>query len=289
MEKDKLKEYINNSEIRVFGKELKLCLSKELAEKYDKGIYTNEINKIYKNILKIKKIGIKYPATANPIFYIYIVPDENFRELLNYPEYLKTSGGGKPVMCYHLDGFNYAYGLSQNMLEVKAKEYTNIDREVNDIHELAHLIHSMFYKKNRFLSEGFAEAVPLYTLDYETKFEDYKNYLKTLNSDQIFSAKELIEKEKDATYGTEPQNNKTCSYRLSYLSSYLFVKVILEKIGEKYKLNRIESTQKFLEILKNSNYINKWLIYELADILDIDREILFNKNILQLELIKKVL
>ena len=230
-QKDKLKEYISNSEIRIFSKELKICLSKELAIKYDKGIYKNEINKIYRNILKINNnLGIKYPANASPIFYVYIVPDENFKELLNYPEYLKTSGGGKPVPSYHLDGFNYAYGLSQNMLENKSEEYINIDREVNDIHELAHLIHSMFFKKNRFISEGFAEAVPLYTLGYENKFEEYKQYLKLLSPEEIYSARELIEKEKNSTYGTEPRNNKSCSYNQSYISSYLFVKIILETI-----------------------------------------------------------
>lgn len=31
----------------------------------------------------------------------------------------KKTGGGKPVNCYDLDGFNYAYGLSQKLLENK--------------------------------------------------------------------------------------------------------------------------------------------------------------------------
>ena len=42
-EKDSLKKYIFNSEIRVFSKEIKVRLSKDLAIKYDKGLYKNAL------------------------------------------------------------------------------------------------------------------------------------------------------------------------------------------------------------------------------------------------------
>ena len=47
-QKDKLREYISNSEIRVFSDNIKVRLSKELASKYDNGSYYNYLKDIQK-------------------------------------------------------------------------------------------------------------------------------------------------------------------------------------------------------------------------------------------------
>ena len=82
---DKLKEYIKFSELRVVNKSLKVRLSDELAKKYDSGAYENSIRWFEKYIDQIEKLGFQYPGSAHPVFYVYIVPDENFVELLQYP------------------------------------------------------------------------------------------------------------------------------------------------------------------------------------------------------------
>lgn len=48
---------------------------------------------------------------------IYI--HRNFIKLLSVPLLFTKDqkGGGRPVKCYDLDGFNLAYGVSQNLLE----------------------------------------------------------------------------------------------------------------------------------------------------------------------------
>lgn len=113
----------------------------------------------------INTLEIKYPGNANPVFYIYIVPDDNYSKLLKIPStFDKGKGGGKPVRCYDLDGFNSAYGLSQNMLENKLDKDKNISRIENKIHELSHIIHSQFFLINQTICEGFAEALPLFAL-----------------------------------------------------------------------------------------------------------------------------
>lgn len=58
--------------------------------------------------------------------------------------YDNGKGIGKSVKCYDLDGFNSAYGLSQNMLENRPKEISSISLIVNEINELAHIINSQF-------------------------------------------------------------------------------------------------------------------------------------------------
>jgi hypothetical protein len=126
---------------------------------------------------QINHLCLQYPANANPIFYVYLVPDEDFIDLLQYPHKTRR-GGGKPVSSYDINGFNSAYGLSQNMFENTYDEEPSISRTVNDIHELTHLVHSQFFNKNRFISEGFAETLPLYSMDYERKFDEHRSILK---------------------------------------------------------------------------------------------------------------
>ena len=116
----------------------------------------------------INTLNIQYPGNAKPILYVYIVPDENYAKLLRIPNYYNTgNGGGKPVTCYDLDGFNAAYGISQNMAEDKVFETFNISKLENELHELSHIIHSEFFSTNPticvnndpFLSDA-AHAVP---------------------------------------------------------------------------------------------------------------------------------
>lgn len=289
-EKNKLKEYIKNSELRVFNKDIKVRLSKELAIKYDKGYYNEYLNNISKYIKMIKKLNIKYPGNAKPVLYVYIVPDNNYRELLGIPEkYDNGKGGGKPVMCYDLDGFSSAYGLSQNILENKNKE-TDISKVENEIHELSHIVHSQFFNKNLIISEGFAEALPLYGLNMEKDFTEHKNALLNLEEEQILSVQEILKLEKDGTFGIETiLQNKTCSFRISYISSYLFVRGCMEIIAKKFDLKKEDAVQRFLEIVRESECINEWLIFDIADALDLSRKELLNGKQIELEVLKSLL
>ena len=87
-EKDSLREYIESSELRIFSKEIKVRLSKELALKYDRGCYNNYLESIQMYLNMINTLEIKYPGNANPVLYIYIVPDDNYSKLLKYLQLL---------------------------------------------------------------------------------------------------------------------------------------------------------------------------------------------------------
>ena len=270
-QEDKLVKYIEESELRVFSKSIKIRLSKELAIKYDKGCFTNELNNIQKCFDKLKTLNIKYPGNANPIFYVYIVPMKNYAELLRIPKIFDNGkGGGKPVRCIDLDGFNDAYGISENLLEDRD---SNISMMVNQIHELTHIINSQFCQKNQSIHEGFAEAIPLYVLDMEDKFKDHKESLIKLKEKDIYSMQELLNSEKNHTYGEKALlPNKSCSFRLSYISSYLFVRGCISKIQKNRNCSKIDAVQKFLEILKCSNCTNEWLIYDIANAINLDKD-----------------
>ncbi len=284
---NKLKEYIDKTELLIIDDDFRVRLSNELLEKYNQGLYNKGLTQMLDHIKQIKELEIKYPAKANPIFYIYIVPDNNFRELLNFPSYRNYKGGGKPVPSYDLDGFNNAYGVSNNMLENKKEQ--NIMQIVNNIHELAHLVHSMFFNENRLLSEGFAEALPLYTMDYESLFDEHREMLKTLTEEQILSAQQLIELADNNNFNIGAIiPNKSCAFDFSYISSYLFVRGCLETIASKFNINRVQATQKFLEIQHQSQCTHQWLIYDMANAIGIPQEELLNGKEMQINVIKKL-
>lgn len=290
-EKDPLRKYIETSELRVYSDKIKVRLSKALAEKYDAGCYKNALAKFDRCLNMIEDLGITYPGNAHPILYIYIVPDEKYVEYLNFPKkFVRGVGGGRPVNCYDIDGFNRAYGTSQNKLENDSADDYPISRMVNDIHELTHLANSQFFPfKNSIIDEGLAEAVPLFVIGLEEKFHDYKEALFNLDESKVFSAKEIIESECDGSYGTESLfPGRSCSFRLSYISSYLFVRDCLESLVKKENLTRVQALEKFLKIIRYSEYVNEYLIFDIANALEISKEELLYGKALQMDVLKSI-
>ena len=289
-QKDVLREYIKKSELRLFSDKIKVRLSKDLALKYDQGHYQNYLKNIQKCFDMINTLNIQYPGNAKPILYVYIVPDENYAKLLKIPNYYNTgNSGGKPVTCYDLDGFNAAYGISQNMAEDKVFETFNISKLENELHELSHIIHSEFFSTNPTICEGFAETLPLYALDLEEKFESHRNAITGLNEKQIYSVQELLNSEKDGTFGKNSIfPNYSCSFNLSYISSYLFVRSCVEEFLKKYNLSKEKSIQYFLEFIKQSTYRDEWLIFDIANALNFPQKELLNGKQMQLKLLKSL-
>ena len=123
-------------------------------------------------------------------------------------------------------------------------------------------------------------------MDYEKIFDQHKKLLKELKKEQILSAQELITIDENNKFNDKPLvDNTSCSFELSYISSYLFVRGCLEKIGEKFDMNKIESTQKFLEIVKQSRCWNQWLVFDIANEIGISQEELLNGKDIQFNII----
>ena len=286
-QKDILREYISKSELRVFSEKIKVRLSKELAEKYDNGSYRNYLSNMQKCIDMIDTLDIQYPGNAYPVLYVYIVPDDRYSDLLRVPKIFdKGTGSGKPVCCYDLDGFNSAYGLSQNLLENRPEEETRVSRIENEIHELSHIVHSQFFSMHQTICEGFAETLPLYALGFEEIFDEHRNTIIKLDENQILSAQELLNSEKKGTYGAEAVlPNRSCSFRFSYISSYLLVRGCVETIAEKNGFSKAQAIQYFLEIVKQSNCTNEWLIYDIANAIGIPQDDLLNDKQLQMKVL----
>ena len=278
--KSALREYIDDSQTRVIiDGVFHARMSSMIAEKFDSGLYDLALQEHANCIKELQTLDIKYPANAKPIFYIYIVPDEDFIELLQYP-YKNLKSGGKPVASYDIDGFNSAYGTSQNLLTGDDKN--TITRHVNRIHEYAHLIQHQFAFCSKLFGEGFAELIPWYALEYESKVPEHLTAMKSL--EKIYTANELI----SSVEFSDRIEGKTCSFQPSYISSYLWSRAVVEQIRSKFNLSRKQAIQKFLEYYAFSGVRQQFFVIELANFIGMDAEKLLNSNEYQNAVLKQI-
>ncbi len=272
-QKNLLREYIQNSCLRTFKNIIYVRLSEDLAKNYDNWLCDIYLNSMYDYYNQLLSLNLKLPYNSHPNLYIYIVPIENYWELLSYPKrYYKWTGGWRSVKCYDLDWYRDAYGVTQNLC-INYPENPNISEIVRNIHELAHIICNQFAYKSTSFSEGLADSLPLYILDYEKQFNEHRDAILSLKQEDIFTVSELFFSEKDDSFWTTSiYPNKTCSFRYSYISSYLFIRWLLETITELKGLSKIWALQYFLEFLKNSSYGHEWLILDICDDLWLDAD-----------------
>ena len=283
-----LKSYLEDTLLINVNEFFAVRISSPLKDSLDHEILNEAINEMGKIAFDLGNLNLQFPSNKKPKFYAYIVPNENFKDYLDFPKQLNANGGGKPVKCFEEDGLKRAYGMSANRLQ----GFVNppIIRHINHIHEFAHLIQSEFFIKGRLLGEGFADAFCFYTLGYENVCPLYNQTICQLKSEEIFSANMLMEFDRDGSFDFKGNSlqNKSCSFRLSYISSYLFVRACMEKIAEINNCDRLEATQKFLDMMLNINSFGFNMLFEIALKLGFDKDIFINTNQEQLKLIKNI-
>lgn len=264
--KDLLREYIKYSNLRIFKEIIRIRLSDDLLKNYDDWLYNNYLNSMYNSYQQLLSLNLKQPCNGIPNLYIYIVPDDNYSELLSYHDkYDKWIGWAKIVKCYDLDWYIQAHGVSQNLC-LNYPENPLVSSKVNNIHELFHIICCQFANKWSTISEWLAESVPLYILNYENSFNRHKDAILSLAQEDIFTVTELFFSEKDNSFWTTSiGENRTCHFRYSYISSYLFVRWLLETITEIKWFSKVWALQYLLEFLKNSKNTYDWLIIDICN------------------------
>lgn len=282
-----LENYIKDTSIVNISNSFKIRMNNEELNDYNNHLYDIRIKAMKERIDKIKSLDIKYPYNSNPTFYLYIVPKENFRELLDFPSYIKSEWGGKPVRSFDIDGFKDAYAQSNNIL--LWNHPVSINEDANSVHELAHLVHGMFFNNTKFLCEGFADAITFYILDYEEEVDGYKELLLNIKEEDILNANQLIEAEDNNTFNSIPLvPNKWCSFSKYYISSYLFVRSCIEKIEKDKGLTKKEALQELLNIMYNNHSIKQNQVFRIADELNIDKDTLLNSIELQIKTLNNI-
>ena len=179
-----------------------------------------------------------------------------------------------------MDGFDSAYGSSQNILA--SDKPVSIEQHVNNIHEYAHLVQHQFRFGNQMLCEGFAELVPWYVMGYESKSQNHLSALRSM--ERIYTANELLEK----VSFSDKIPNKTCSFQPSYMSSYLWVRAVVEHIRVKYNLSRADAVQRFLELYRDIKSIKQLFVIKLAKEIGMNADKLLNSTEYQIAMVKQI-
>lgn len=278
MNYDALRDYIEKSELRKVNNNFRMRMSPEIATKYDSGAYKTAIDEHAGCINELLKLKPQDILGKQPIFYTYLVPDNRLVELLNYPYPRKR--GGRPVDCFDSDGLNTAYGATQNTFVMLEKP--SVMSHINNIHEYAHLIQGQLNPhKHVMFHEGFAEIVPWYILDYESKCPEH---VMAVADTDVYSANELLTNVdfRDVVDG------RICSFQKSYISSYVFVRALVEKIQSKYGLNKIEAVKMYLKVYAENNNDNQWLVVDFAKKLGLDADKLLGTTEYQKETLQKM-
>ena len=110
-----------------------------------------------------------------------------------------------------------------------------------------------------------------------------------MDESQILTAREMLDSERKGNFGEEAiLTNRTCSFRLSYISAYLLVRGCIETIVEKSKISKAQAIQQFLEILKQSDYINEWLFWDIADTIGIPKDVLLDGKEIQMKALNSI-
>jgi hypothetical protein len=263
-----LREYVARSELRVVSDDFRVCLSPELAKKYDNGAYDARMKEHRTCIEEIKALGIRYPAGAKPIFYLYIVP-KGAGQLLLMPAGM--TAGGRSAPCFFPDGFPYAYGETEVILLGKGTSL-----KIGSIHEWAHVVCSLFYSgESAWLSEGIAELFPYYLLNYEGRDAEHLDLIKNLKEHEILNAQTLL-----TEFYDHVDFSKRCQLANSYCSAYLFVRGIVRFIEKKENCDKITAVQKLMLAARGSAFRNEFFVYDIADFIGISwDELLYGKSL----------
>lgn len=273
-----LQDYLKNSELRIVNDNFRIRMSPDIANNYDKGIYNNAIAEHTAYIKEILALGLHNTLDKKPIIYTYLVPDDRLKELLMYP--YDRSRGGRPVACFDKDGLFSAYGATQNTFIMNGTPSVAI--RVNHIHEYVHLIQGQFHPfKHMLFQEGFAEMVPWYLMDYEKKCPAHAMAL--VNTD-IYSADELL---KGASF-RDVVPNRTCSFQKSYMSSYLFIRAVIENIEKNLNLTKQQAAVEFLKCYGADDTDKYSLIQNLANVAKIDYDKLVHATDYQKEVLQRI-
>lgn len=272
-----LHDYLKDSELRIADKNLHIRMSPELAKKYDAGVYDAAIAEHVGCVRELMALDL-LPKNDKKI-YIYLIPDgENVPGLLNFP-YKDAKRGGCPVQCFDNDGLERAYGVS----EISFYEKHNMRGHVMKLHEFSHLIECEYNSKHQLFNEGFAELVPWYLLDYDNK--DIMGHVKACSITDIYAAGNLLGI-KDVFL--DRVSNKTPSFQKSYISAYVFMRTIIEKIEEKYNLDKVGAAKFWLQWIAETKLNRGLLVTELANKLGLNAEKLLYTTDYQKEVLQKM-
>ena len=230
-----LQEYVKNSELRIVNDNFRIRVPQELVKKYDAGGYKAKLGFLHAGIIDELVTIFDGFFDNKPIFYTYIIPED-----------MKTKYAGHPIQGFEDDGFSMAYGTWPD----GEAWVDDISVRTNIMLEYADVIQENFNaSKHDLFRYGFADVVPLYILDYESK---YPEYAQRVAETEIYSVNDLLTKPYE-----EDVPDEKCFFQKSSISAYVLVRTLLEKMQEKFGITKEEAAKLYLNIYAMSPETNQ--------------------------------
>ena len=284
-------EYKNSSKVYVINEKLKFRIPDVLIKDYEDGKFNNYIESMTNIVNMLDTLQVKYKYDAHPVYYIYMLSIDNYKEILQIPSNFDNgTGGGRPIGCIDPDGFYKAYAVTDNFCRYSKEEYEEVFRKSNNIHEIVHLIlNNKKFNPDRYFSEGLSEAVPLYVFDMEKDFTKHRDLITNLKEEDIIPINELYEQGDNNTFGDKKLNESyACTYRASYVSSYLAIASMIDHISKEYGIDKKKATSTFLDVAESTLGGNGMFLNSFASKIGMDFNTLYFGKEYQLEYINKV-
>jgi len=260
-----VREYVDQSEVRIVNDRLRFRMLPDKAKRFDKGLYDNVSNFWSGIVEEISQIKIKYPDNKESIFYVYFVQNDFFAKS-HIPEFVNIVG--KPVCSFDEKGFKNSLAYIQSALDREwCNDEKNVFNRITKLHECAHLIHSNFGSRERFIDEGFAEVVPWYILGYEKRVSTHLTWMRALP--KIHTVSDFL----NNGFPYEKRfGKKIASYKSGYVSAYLFCRAVISGIENKFKISPCKALQKFLDFWYDTKCYGKDFIIQLAKFAEMDAD-----------------
>lgn len=249
--------------------------------------------KIVQDILN-KTAQIKLDLGDNfKVTFLMLAAGKEYSETVKQPNKRGLCGAEIPQLNNQLLTLCVDEGFFERM-----ENPNDIETKTALAHEAAHVIHSAYFKKDFCACEGFAEVLPHYLLDFESKNLAHKKAIFALKSEDMLSLfslnspqeelnkNQVTQIQETATQSRYPQQSRP------YLSAYLWMLGYIKRVekqhvdvkGKTPKERAVKATNLVLKKFSNTEFFSRpKRIKELADFIGLKSHDLLFETTLQQE------
>lgn len=131
----------------------------------------------------------------------------------------------------------------------------DLQSEIGLTHELAHIIHGGYFRNLAQVSEGFAELLPHYLMNFETKNLKHQQAIANFNETEMQT---LDFVNQNGMFAREEINGRETQQLKSYMSVYLWMLAYTKRLEKLYQKDKFETTNLMLEKFEPIDQLQNW-------------------------------
>lgn len=218
---------------------VRIAVRKEfMPEVSKKNLGKNFIENIDKLAQDITNLPLNY---KNPIHFSFLVvpTGKEFSGIVKLPV--------EKGMCEAPIALDKQYPLTLCVDEnwfIQGFDNINISSRVGLTHELAHIIHGGYFRNLGQISEGFAELLPHYLMNFEAQNINHKKALASFDEKDMQT---MAFVNQNGMFAKENIDGRNTQQRQSYMSVYLWMLGYVKRVENIYNADKFAATNMLLE------------------------------------------